>query len=79
MIEGRALFRFAPLGRGPFVLNRLFELELGPVALATVASSSPEDHRMMNRIIAEGAPFRPAFFEAKGMRDVAEHLRHDER
>lgn len=59
--------------------NRLFELGLGPVALATVASSSPEDHKMMNRIIAEGGAFRPAFFEAKGMPDVAEYLRHDER
>ena len=57
--------------------NRLFELGLGPVALATVASSSPEDHKLMDRILAEGVPFRPAFFEAKGLRDVADFVRDD--
>lgn len=58
--------------------NRLFELGLGPVALATVASSSSDDHKLMDRIAASGAPFRSAFFEAKGLHDVADFVRQDE-
>src|SRR5262249_40661441 len=45
--------------------NRLFELGLGPVALALTAVSSPDDQRLIDRCLAEGrdvlaAGFRPA-------------------
>ncbi len=55
--------------------NRLFELGLGPVTLAIVGSSSPEDHKMMDGIVAGGQPFASSFFDAKGLPDVAEHMR----
>ena len=58
--------------------NRLFELGLGPVALAAVGSSSPEDHKLMDRISAEGRPFRSAFFAAKELPDVADFMRQDQ-
>lgn len=58
--------------------NRMFELGLGPVALATVASSSPDDHKLMNRILAEGQPFKTAFFEAKGLPGIAEFIRQED-
>ncbi len=36
--------------------NRLFELGLGPVALAFAAASSPEDHRLIEAIITRFGP-----------------------
>ena len=56
--------------------NRLFELGLGPVALAAVGSGSPADHLMMDELqAADGEDFRALFFAAKGLPEVAEFLR----
>ena len=35
--------------------NRLFELGLGPVALALCGASSPEDQKLIDRVVAEGS------------------------
>lgn len=63
--------------------NRLFELGLGPVALAAVASSSPEDHKLMDRVAErctqEGWDFASTFFQMKGLPSVAEFLRDEAR
>lgn len=49
--------------------NRLFELALGPVALALCGASDPDSHRLIDDILArhgrEG--FLPAFLEARGL------------
>lgn len=56
---------------------RLFELGLGPAALAFVASSRPEDHTLMDRVLKEhGAEtFAAAWLETKGLRDAADAIR----
>ncbi|WP_135209827.1 conjugal transfer protein TrbE [Vitreimonas flagellata] len=56
---------------------RLFELGLGPAALAFVAASRPEDHAWMDRVLAEGGVqnFAPAWLEARGLRDAADAVR----
>jgi type IV secretory pathway VirB4 component len=36
--------------------NRLFELGLGPVALAFAAASEPEDQRLIERVLNEAGP-----------------------
>jgi type IV secretion system protein VirB4 len=36
--------------------NRLFELGLGPVALALVAASSPEDQRTVDAVLSRSGP-----------------------
>ena len=36
--------------------NRLFELGLGPIALAVAAASSPDDHKLIDRLLAEAEP-----------------------
>ena len=56
---------------------RLFELGLGPAALAFVGASRPEDHAMMDRILGQrGAEaFAAAWLEAKGLRDAADAIR----
>ena len=38
--------------------NRLFELGLGPVALALCGASSPEDQKLIDRVVAEAASRR---------------------
>ena len=60
---------------------RLFELGLGPAALAFVGASRPEDHTMMDRVAAEAGPagFAPAWLEARGLRDAADAVRRFER
>src|SRR5262249_38820986 len=47
--------------------NRLFELGLGSVALAFCGASSPEDQKLIDRVVAEAAPagFADAFLRAK--------------
>jgi len=49
--------------------NRLFELGLGPIALALTAASSPEDQKLIDRTIAEATDisFADAFLRAKGL------------
>ena len=61
---------YAQTARG----NRLFELGLGPVALALCGASSPDDQRLIDRCIAGGAAngFAAGFLEAKGLSWAAE-------
>lgn len=48
---------------------RLFELALGPIGLTLTASSSTEDHRLMDQILkAEPDDFLVKFLEEKGLR-----------
>jgi type IV secretion system protein VirB4 len=56
--------------------NRLFELGLGPVALALCGASSPEDQKLIDRVVAEAAPagFTDAFLRAKGLGWAADVL-----
>jgi type IV secretion system protein VirB4 len=56
---------YAQTARG----NRLFELGLGPVALALCGASSPDDQRLIDRCMAGGAVagFAARFLEAKGL------------
>jgi P-type conjugative transfer protein TrbJ len=56
--------------------NRLFELGLGPVALALTATSSPDDQRLVDHTIAEKADagFADAFLRAKGLPWAADLL-----
>ncbi|HCK84686.1 MAG TPA: conjugal transfer protein TrbE [Hyphomonadaceae bacterium] len=60
---------------------RLFELGLGPAALAFVAASRPEDHGEIDRVLGEhGANgFTTAWLERRGLRDAAEAVRKFER
>jgi type IV secretion system protein VirB4 len=47
--------------------NRLFELGLGPVALALCGASSPADQALIDRIVGDGTePFAGRFLAAKG-------------
>ncbi|NIE81488.1 conjugal transfer protein TrbE [Asaia sp. As-1742] len=57
--------------------NRLFELGLGPVALALCAASGKDDHKLIDRILAEHGRdgFLPAWFDARGVSWAAELLR----
>ena len=56
--------------------NRLFELGLGPVALAFCGASSPEDQKLIDRVVTEPAPagFADAFLRAKGLGWAADAL-----
>ena len=49
--------------------NRLFELGLGPIALAFCGASSPADQQLIDRVLAEHGPdrFAPAFLVARGL------------
>ncbi|MBB2169691.1 conjugal transfer protein TrbE [Gluconacetobacter aggeris] len=57
--------------------NRLFELGLGPVALALCAASGKDDHRLIDEVLAEHgrSGFLPAWFAARGVAWVADLLR----
>lgn len=61
--------------------NRLFELGLGPVALALCAASGKDDHRLIDSVLAEHGPdgFLPAWFEARGVAWAADLLCDDRR
>ena len=56
---------YAQTARG----NRLFALGLGPIALAFCAASSPDDHKLIDRVLAERSPrgFADSFLRAKGL------------
>ncbi|AZS19160.1 conjugal transfer protein TrbE [Caulobacter sp. FWC26] len=56
--------------------NRLFELGLGPVALAAAGSASPGDQALISRLLAEHGRdgFASAFYRAKGLAEVADFL-----
>jgi type IV secretion system protein VirB4 len=49
--------------------NRLFELGLGPVALALVGSADPEIQRLIDRLLADPVcrDFAPAFLAERGL------------
>ncbi|WP_010511123.1 conjugal transfer protein TrbE [Komagataeibacter europaeus] len=57
--------------------NRLFELGLGPVALALCAASGKDDHRQIDAVLAEHGRdgFLPVWFEARGVMWAADLLR----
>ncbi|MFT9073955.1 conjugal transfer protein TrbE [Gluconobacter potus] len=57
--------------------NRLFELGLGPVALALCAASGKDDHRLIDAVLAENGreSFLPAWFDARGVTWAADLLR----
>ena len=56
---------YAQTARG----NRLFELGLGPVALALCGASAPDDHKLIDRALATGErqSFAARFLDAKGL------------
>jgi type IV secretion/conjugal transfer VirB4 family ATPase len=56
---------------------RVFELGLGPAALAFVAASRPEDHAQIDRVLVEGdtADFAIRWLEARGLCDAADAAR----
>jgi type IV secretion/conjugal transfer VirB4 family ATPase len=55
--------------------NRLFELGLGPVALAAVASASPGDQQLIDRVLEpQDGRFAARFFAAKGLPEIAAFL-----
>jgi type IV secretion system protein VirB4 len=56
---------YAQTARG----NRLFELGLGPVALALCGASSPDDQKLIDRCLAASDPrnFAARFLAAKGL------------
>lgn len=55
--------------------NRLFELGLGPIALAAVGASSPGDHKRIDQALkAEDEPFAAAFYRAQNLPEVADYL-----
>lgn len=53
---------------------RIFELGLGPVALAFCAAAGPDDQRLMDEIEASGGPFARRFLEAKDLKWAADLL-----
>ncbi|MFE8874159.1 conjugal transfer protein TrbE [Acetobacter persici] len=57
--------------------NRLFELGLGPVALALCAASGKDDHTLIDAVLAEHGQggFLSAWFEARGVTWAADLLR----
>ncbi|WP_323993249.1 conjugal transfer protein TrbE [Nguyenibacter sp. L1] len=60
--------------------NRLFELGLGPVALALCAASGKDDHRLIDEVLAEHGRdgFLSAWFAARGVTWAADLLREGE-
>jgi len=55
---------YAQTARG----NRLFELDLGPLALAICSASTLQDHKLMDQLLKthEGTDFIIAFLKSKG-------------
>lgn len=48
--------------------NRLFDLSLGPIALALCGSSDPQSQRMIDRLLEEDeSQFLPRFLEGRGL------------
>jgi type IV secretion system protein TrbE len=65
---------YAQTARG----NRLFELGLGPIALALCGASSPDDQRLIDRCLAKGgqASFAARFLAAKDLAWAADIIEH---
>src|SRR5205823_13182606 len=60
--------------------NRLFDLGLGPVALAFAATSTPEDQRAIERVLemSKGGPFAAAWLRQRGLEWAATLLQQHE-
>ncbi|MBL8550513.1 MAG: conjugal transfer protein TrbE [Hyphomonadaceae bacterium] len=60
--------------------RRLFELGLGPAALAFVAASRPEDQALIDKVLAQAGRdgFALAWLEARGLIDAADAVRRFE-
>lgn len=56
---------------------RLFELGLGPAALAFVAASRPEDHALIDNVldVTPAADFAAQWLAARGLHDAADAIR----
>ena len=54
--------------------NRLFELGLGPIALAAVGASSPGDQARITEAMGSDGGFSAAFYRAQGLPEVADFL-----
>jgi type IV secretion system protein TrbE len=56
--------------------NRLFELDLGPLALAICSAATPQDHKLMDQLLREQdqTSFVAAFIRAKGFEVEAEMI-----
>lgn len=56
--------------------SRMIDLELGPAALAFAGAASPEDQRLIDRLLANGGTTRFArrFLDAKGLGPAADAL-----
>jgi len=52
-------------------------LGLGPAALAFVAASRPEDHTLMDRVLADedAGAFAEAWLDLRGQREAADAVR----
>jgi len=55
--------------------NRLFELGLGPIALAAVGAASPGDQQRIDHVLAAGGvAFAASYYRACGLPEVADFL-----
>jgi type IV secretion system protein TrbE len=65
---------YAQTARG----NRLFELDLGPLALAICSASTLQDHKLMDQLLKDhdDVGFVTAFLRSKGFETVAEMIEH---
>ena len=56
--------------------NRLFSLNLGPVALAFCGASTPDDHKLVDRLLAEPTEesFAVRWLDANGLTEAADGL-----
>ena len=54
--------------------NRLFDLDLGPVALAFAGASTPQDQRLIDEVLASHSPegFAPAWLRRRGLEWAAD-------
>ena len=57
--------------------NRLFELGLGPIALAAVGASSPGDQARATDALADSEPFSIAYYRRQNLPEVADFLAGD--
>ena len=58
--------------------NRLFDLALGPVALAFAAASPKEDQQILGHLSREGQNFAAKYLKAKGLAWAADLITHKE-
>ena len=56
--------------------NRLFELDLGSLALTICSAATPQDHKLMDQLLSDHdqASFMAAFLRAKGFEAEAEMI-----